>query len=243
MFTAIPGRPVRRIFSNANRGARAAGDIPINSDNGERRTRAKLAQNGSNVGAERIARDAAQRQRAADRALRAVPGRFRARPTARRAGDAGRRCSVDPHRGFRATGRRPDRPAPQPDTDHGRGTAHAHGHAPRSAGSEPPPLSLSFRSLRATMFFLSLLQLLSRRAPLLNRFSSASKDSTPRFVTDSSKIRPPFHAPPRGVYGVATSSLLTNQYHCCIAWRSPSTSRRRYSSCSCSRDRRGRLHS
>ena len=80
-------------FSNANRGARAAGDIPINSDNGERRTRAKLAQNGSNVGAERIARDAAQRQRAADRALRAVPGRFgfRARPTARRAGDAGRR--------------------------------------------------------------------------------------------------------------------------------------------------------
>ena len=79
------------------------------------------------------------------------------------------------------------------------GSRTAHAHAPRS----PPPGDERTRTARALfMFFLSLLLVTPRATlePILDCLQDSS----------NSKIRPPFHAPPRGVYGVATSSLLTS---------------------------------
>ena len=50
---------------------------------------------------------------------------------------------------------------------------------------------------------------LSRRTPLFNRFAIASDRRPDPQLKVSSKLCLPFHAPPRGVCGVSTSSLLT----------------------------------
>ena len=119
---------------------------------------------------------------------------------------------------------------PHSHTDHGTGSAHAHG-----PGGEPPR--------RFDPIFVVLLPLFLAFTPHATSSTDSRLPPTTVLILIS-KIRQRFVfrcpcSAPRRLWRLD----FLSSYDCFKAGRNSSTSRRRYSSGSCSRDRRGRRHS